>query len=76
MGNLLKTGDTVKWKGCWGKDDVKLAKITEISLCVYENVKYGDIVSEVSWDKVIGGRKVIVDLDNGHWAWGFQISPI
>ena len=75
MEDVLKTGDTVIWRGAWGIDEPKEAKVKEITLCEAEGVKHGRLVSEVLWDKVTSGRKIIVDLDNGHWAWGFQISP-
>ena len=34
-----------------------------------------DPEEEVDWDRVVG-RDAIVDLNNGHWAWAFQISRI
>ena len=75
MEDVLKTGDTVNWRGAWGIDAPKEARVKEILLCEAEGVKHGSLVNEVLWDKVTAGRKIIVDLDNGHWAWGFQISP-
>ena len=62
----LKLGDEVIWRGSWGKDLPKEVKVT----CIEIN----DInVSSIGWDKV-ESRDVVVDLDNGHWAYGFQIA--
>ena len=62
----LKVGDEVIWRGSWGKDLPKEVKVT----CIEIN----DInVSSIDWDKV-ESRSVVVDLDNGHWAYGFQIA--
>lgn len=61
----LKVGDEVIWRGSWGKDLPKVVKVT----CIEIN----DInVSSIGWDKV-ESRDVVVDLDNGYWAYGFQI---
>ncbi len=69
--NVLKIGDIVIWRSSWGKDAPKEAKVTAIEInCVN---KSGKEVSKVSWDKV-DSRKVIVNLENGHWAYGTQIS--
>ena len=71
--SALKVNDTVTWKGSWGSDAPKQAKVTGIMInCM--GCKDGDEVQETTWDEVTG-RNAIIDLDNGHWAWGFQISP-
>lgn len=62
----LKVGDEVIWRGSWGNDLPKEVKVT----CIEVN----DInVSSIEWVNT-GNRNVVVDLDNGHWAYGFQIS--
>ena len=62
----LKVGDEVIWRGSWGKDLPKVVKVT----CIEVN----DInVSSIEWVNS-GNRNVVVDLDNGHWAYGFQIT--
>ena len=67
----LKVGDTVLWRGGFGKDAPKKAKVQGIEIT--RGGKYGDPVDEVKWEKV-RDRYVTVDLDNGHWAYGSQIS--
>ena len=62
----LKVGDEVIWRGSWGNDLPKVVKVT----CIEVN----DInVSSIEWVNS-GSRNVVVDLDNGHWAYGFQIA--
>lgn len=69
---ILKVGDTVMWRGSFGSDAPKKAVVEGIELC-RSGEKYGEPVDEVAWtDK----DKIVVDLDNGHWAKGHQISPL
>ena len=69
----LKIGDEVSWKGAWGSQASKRAVVTEIE--VTNGGKYGDEVNSVEWTKV-RDRNVVVTLDNGHWAYGGQISKL
>lgn len=72
--DILKVGDTVNWKGSWGKDATKQVKVVSIEIdCVG---KEGTPVNEVPWDEVTETDTVIVVLENSHWAYGYQISPI
>ena len=67
----LKVGDTVKWRGGFGGDYPKDAKIEQIEIDCKN--KSGTEVDEIPWNKV-DTREVIVVLDNGHWAYGTQLS--
>ena len=67
----LKVGDTVVWRGCFGSEEAKNAVVKGIELCEKRRSKYGVKVTEVPWDKK---DYIIVSLDNGHWAYGDQIS--
>jgi hypothetical protein len=69
---ILKIGDKVMWRGGFGNDAPKEAVVESIELCK-AGEKYGNSVDEVSWDKK---NRIVVDLNNGHWARGSQISPI
>lgn len=71
---MLKIGDSVMWRGGFGSQPPKKVKITGIEICK-EGSKSGRQVDEISWDKV-DGRRVVVDLDNNHWAYGYQLSKI
>jgi hypothetical protein len=69
--DTLKIGDTIIWRGGFGNEAPKEAKVEGIEHT--RGGKYGKQVSEIGWDKV-RLREVVVDLDNGHWAYGSQIS--
>lgn len=71
--NMLKIGDTVLWRGGFGTDSPKKAKVEEIEIT--NGGKYGDPVDEVPWSKV-QGRNAVVTLDNGHWAYASQIQKL
>lgn len=75
MTGLLRVGDTVEWRGSWGRGFPALAKVTNIVLCPSEIADGADTVevTAVPWSAA-DGRKVVVDLSNGHWAYGFQIA--
>lgn len=72
----LKIGDDVIWRGAWGKEAPKKAKVESIELCA-NGSKYGKDVKSVDWDTITSGkRSVTVSLDNGHWAYGHQLNEI
>lgn len=73
MSTKLKKGDTVIWRGSWGRDIPQEAIVD----CIEVNceVGYGIEVNSVHWSNV-NDRSVVVDLNNGHWAYGFQLSQI
>mgnify|MGYP003624760517 CR=1 FL=1 len=68
---ILKVGDEVVWKGSFGIDASKYTTVE----CIEINCKNkdGDEVDSIDWSKV-NGRDVIVNLTNGHWAYGNQIK--
>ena len=69
----LKVGDQVMWRGDFGSAEPKIATIENIELCKYAGAKEGDSVDQVFWKYK---DRIVVDLENGHWARGSQISPI
>ena len=74
--NRLKIGDKVMWRGAWGNDAPKEAIVTEIELCA-NGKKYGKTVKSVAWETFTSGsRSITVTLDNGHWAYGNQLTEI
>ena len=72
---LLRVGDRVLWSGAWGLDAPRPARVTGIELVEPEQVKGGVPVDAVPWSAAVE-RDVIVDLDNGHWAYGHQLRPL
>ncbi len=70
MKGKLKIGDTVLWRGGFGMERAKRAKILSIQLCEHEREKYGEDVDEIDGKDILRG---VFDLDNGHWCYGEQI---
>ena len=71
----LIVGDYVNWRGAFGHDPQEEVQVTGIQVCYIADDKEGYDVKEIDWNSVVG-RDIIVDLDNGRWAWAFQISRI
>jgi len=81
---VLSVGDVVLWNGAWGTQAGQRAVVTGITV----GGKRGtDERRSVPWDRALVGccpethlecvgRDVVVNLDNGHWAYGSQIAPI
>jgi len=74
---MLRPGDKVMWRGCFGTDDPQVATIASITA----GGKYGKEVKEVEWEDVWfreNGRYIVVDLSDPHdtWAYGSQIARI
>jgi hypothetical protein len=72
MKTTLFIGDTVLWRGGFGNDPGRPAKVTSIER-VSPGENYGDSVTSLPWSQV--PTCAVVDLDNGHWARGSQLSP-
>lgn len=69
----LKKGMSVIYRPSWGHDAPVKVKVEYIELCDCEDAKYGVPVDEVAIEDI---RRSTFDLDNGHWAYGFQIDEI
>lgn len=67
MGNLY-LGDTVNWKGAFGTEMPKEAKVVAIEIKEKS-------VDWLNWH-LIDSKDVIITLDNGRWAYGYQINKI
>ena len=70
---LLKVGDYVMWRGNFGDDEPKKARVKLIEYC-RRNAKHGKDVPEIPWSQV--KEHAVVDLQNGYWAYGYQIEQI
>lgn len=66
----LEVGQEVMWSGSWGISSKKKATITSISVFSDETP-----LLSVEWDR-LNDRSIVVSLDNGHWAYGFQLTRI
>jgi hypothetical protein len=75
MEGKLKIGDEVIWRGRWGKEAPKQVKITSIEVC--NGSKYCMGLSEVEWSDIkLNPRNYVFDLNNEHWAYGYQLTEI
>jgi len=72
-GLYIGVGDLVWWRHNFGKDPVALARIERIELVKPGQRDGGDSVMRAEWTP---DRTLIVDLTNGHWAYGHQICPL
>lgn len=70
---IVKVGMKVKYRGSFGSGPIEETTIESIELCEDEHEKYGVLVSEVSVKDLY---RCCLDLDNEHWAYGYQITEI
>lgn len=69
----ITIGTKVIYRPAWGREQPKTAIVEAIDKCKHEGDKYGDSVTEISWrDKDYG----TYSLNDGHWAYGYQIKKI
>jgi hypothetical protein len=80
----LKVGDSVLWRGAWGTEPERVAKVTKIQINEANGSKYGEHVQAVGWDTVVERRVIVsIDIPSGEddggpltrWAWANQIRP-
>lgn len=69
----LCIGDKVMWCGGFGRHAPQEAVVKHIEI-TNPGEKYGQEVDCVRWS-VVKADCVVVDLDNGHWAYGSQLEP-
>jgi hypothetical protein len=71
MKDLISVGDSVMWRGAWGSESAKPVRVTAMELCAAPRQKHGVPVTEVP--RTLKDY-VNFTLDNGHWAYGYQIE--
>ena len=72
--SMVKVGDTVLWRGCFGTEAPRRVKVTGLETTRLPRTKYGRHVTRAPW-RMVNENRVVFWLDNGHWAYGSQISP-
>jgi len=70
---IVKIGTKVRYRSAFGFGNDVEATIVDIELCDHQHQKYGEIVSEVDVDNLY---RCSITLDNGHWAYGYQVDEI
>lgn len=71
--SVLSIGDTVLWRGGFGSAPMEYAVIEGIDECERRRDKYGTPVTEIPWAYI---EYACVSLDNGHWAYGEQLTRV
>lgn len=72
MKNIINVGDTVTYRGAFGRDLPKQAVVRGLTLTDEPRSKYGQEVLSVGVDSVKANR-VLFDLDDNHWCYSDQI---
>lgn len=70
---LISKGDQVWWRGSWGNDSWQQAKVVGIELVNKGQKENGIAIEHIP---VEVKDHCVFDLDNGHWAYGYQIKEI
>ena len=71
MKDMIRIGDFVMVRGSWGNEPPKRVQILGMDLCASPRQKHGVPVTEVP---ATLKDYVNFDLNNGHWAYGYQID--
>jgi hypothetical protein len=69
----LKKGDKVYWSGAWNTEPYEIVTVNQIEEVLHEGEKWGFVVEEMEWSKM---KNCVVLLNNGKWAYGYQIKPL
>lgn len=69
--SILHKGDEVLWRGGFGNDAPISAVVISIEVVPPGEKEGGFMVDSIEWDKI---HTAVIDLNNGHWAYGDQIS--
>lgn len=74
---VLKVGDTVRWRPCFGMDPERPGVVTNISITshVRDRGDHGVEVKEVNW-LVVKANLAVVSIAPNWWAYGEQIDPL
>lgn len=72
---IIKVGDHIRYRGCFGRGPVQSAIITSIELTDQPRQKDGMPVDAVCAEYVKQNR-VLFSLDNGHWCYSEQVAAI
>ncbi len=72
MNNVIKVGNIIWYRPCFGMDAPKQARVEGLTLTQDRRSKYGVQYDCVSHAYVMD-NKVLFHLDDGHWCYSDQI---
>ena len=76
MSETLRIGDRVMWRGGWGNHAARPAQVVRLTRCAPGEKEGGHEIDAAPWALVVvPASGYVVDLDNGHWAYGEQLRP-
>ena len=70
---VIKVGSRVMYRGCFGVDPAKEAKIESITKALEKRSKDGCSTKSIDWDEKEYGCFILSD---GHWCYGEQIVDL
>jgi hypothetical protein len=73
MAYVLRIGDPVIWRANFGSAPPVEATVTAIEL-VEDGSNYGEEVESAPWSSIVG-RRAVITLNTGNWAYASQVSP-
>jgi len=71
---VVRVGDRVRWSGGFGRLAAEECTVARMELTM-PGAAHGQKINEADEELMKSGR-VIFDLNNGHWAYGYQIELI
>jgi hypothetical protein len=74
----IEVGALVEYRGGFGGGALTMATVTGLVDTVDGESKYGKPVHGVTMAELRerAGRRFILDLSDGHWAYGFQVTQL
>jgi hypothetical protein len=75
MRTVLKVGDKIAYRGCFGSGPVEIVTVEGIEVTEHPREKYGESVTECSLD-IVKQNRANLSLDNGCWCYSDQFMYI
>jgi len=76
---FIKIGDVVWWRGAYGRQLGRLARVVDLTKTAAPKDKFGERVNWALWELVEANRilATVTPIDDDgqpiHWAYGFQL---
>ena len=68
----IRIGTKVVYRGGFGFEGRKVARVTHIEQTFHPNEKYGHEVDEVTYSQ----DHYVLNLDDGHWCYSHQVDGV